>query len=58
MRKLLILIAGSATLLASACSTVDESSDGLGGFTDAIPNALDRAAVVYRPTIQQGNVVI
>jgi outer membrane protein assembly factor BamE len=27
------------------------------GVTDAVPNALDRAPFIYRPTIQQGNVV-
>lgn len=55
MRKLLILIALSATVLNTACSTVD-SLDSVN-LTDAIPNALDRAPIVYRPTIQQGNVV-
>jgi outer membrane protein assembly factor BamE len=29
----------------------------MSGITDAIPNALDRAPLIYRPTIQQGNVV-
>jgi outer membrane protein assembly factor BamE len=49
MRQLLIFIAITAMLL-SGCSSIND-------VTDAIPNALDRAALVYRPTIQQGNVV-
>lgn len=35
-------------------------SDGmksLSGVTDVIPDALDRTSLIYRPTIQQGNVV-
>jgi outer membrane protein assembly factor BamE len=54
MRKLLILITLPATLVSAGCSSVGE---GVGSLTDAIPNALDRAPFVYRPTIQQGNVV-
>ena len=50
MRKLLIFITAAATSLAAGCGTI-------GDFTDAIPNALDRAPLIYRPTIQQGNVV-
>lgn len=50
MRKLLIFITVSATLLSAGCSSVSS-------VTDAIPNALDRLPFIYRPVIQQGNVV-
>lgn len=50
MRKLLIFTVGPASLAISACSSVSD-------VTDAIPDALDRAPLVYRPVIQQGNVV-
>lgn len=49
MRQLPIFIAIPAMLL-SGCSSISD-------VTDAIPNALDRASLIYRPTIQQGNVV-
>lgn len=54
MRKLLIFIAIIAT---AGCSTVGDGLRSLSGVTDIIPNALDRAPLIYRPTIQQGNVV-
>lgn len=57
MRKLLIFITSAATLGGAGCSTVGDGLRSLGGVTDIIPNALDRAPLVYRPTIQQGNVV-
>lgn len=50
MHKLLIFIAMLATLAAAGCSTMSD-------VTDAIPEALDRAPLIYRPSIQQGNVV-
>ncbi|MCB1773983.1 MAG: outer membrane protein assembly factor BamE [Gammaproteobacteria bacterium] len=50
MRKLLIFIPIFASLGLAGCSSFSEVSD-------AIPNALDRAPLIYRPTIQQGNVV-
>jgi outer membrane protein assembly factor BamE len=50
MRKLLIFITVSATLLSAGCGS-------LSSVADAIPNALDRAPLIYRPAIQQGNVV-
>ena len=50
MRKLLILLAVPATTALLGCSS-------LGKVTDAVPNALDRAPLIYRPQIQQGNVV-
>jgi len=54
MRKLLIFINALATLVLSGCSSFGES---MSSAADVIPNALDRAPFVYRPTIQQGNVV-
>lgn len=50
MRKLLISITLTATLVFAGCET-------MGDLTNAIPDSLDRAPLVYRPTIQQGNVV-
>ena len=50
MRKLLIFAVVPATLLSQGCSSVSD-------VTDAIPNALDRAPLIYRPTINQGNIV-
>jgi outer membrane protein assembly factor BamE len=50
MRKFLIFVGIAATLAATGCSSFDE-------VADAIPDALDRAPLVYRPVIQQGNVV-
>lgn len=50
MRKLLILITLPATLISTGCST-------LGDAADVIPDTLDKVPLIYRPTIQQGNVV-
>jgi outer membrane protein assembly factor BamE len=50
MRILPIFIALIAGLGLSGCGSMSD-------VTDAIPNALDRAPLIYRPTIQQGNVV-
>jgi outer membrane protein assembly factor BamE len=50
MRKSLIFVGIAATLVSAGCSSFDE-------VADAIPDALDRAPLIYRPTIQQGNVV-
>lgn len=50
MRKSLIFLGIAATVAGTGCGSLD-------GVTDAIPDALDRAPLVYRPTIQQGNVV-
>ena len=47
MRKLLIFISGAATLALSGCSTVSDPT------TDPLPNT----GLIYRPIIQQGNVV-
>jgi outer membrane protein assembly factor BamE len=50
MSKLLTFLAAAATISATGCSSLSDVGD-------AIPNALDRAPLIYRPTIQQGNVV-
>ena len=54
MRKLLIFITAPASLVLAACGSM---SDSMTSVADVIPNALDRAPFVYKPTIQQGNVV-
>ncbi len=54
MRKLLIFITALAT---AGCSTVSDGLRSARGVTDIIPDALDKAPLIYRPTIQQGNVV-
>jgi outer membrane protein assembly factor BamE len=56
MRKLLI---PTSLILAtlSGCSSVGKGLDSLSSVTEVIPNALDKAPLIYRPTIQQGNVV-
>ncbi len=49
MHKLLIFITLASSVALSGC----------GSFADvgnAIPNALDRMPLIYRPTIQQGNI--
>jgi len=53
MRKLLIFITMIASVILSACSTI---GDGLSSVSDAT-NVIDKAPLIYRPTIQQGNVV-
>lgn len=57
MHKLLIFITLSATLLTAGCGTIGDGLRSLGGVTNVIPDALNRAPLIYRPTIQQGNVV-
>jgi len=54
MRKLLIFITAIATALSAGCSSFGES---MRSVADIVPNALDNAPFVYRPEIQQGNVV-
>ena len=54
MRKLLIFITALATVVSAGCSSFSES---MNSVADAVPKALDRAPFVYRPVIQQGNVV-
>ena len=54
MRKLLIFITAIATALSAGCSSF---GDSMSSVADVVPNALDRAPFVYRPEIQQGNVV-
>ncbi len=50
MRKLLIYWMCGASLLTAGC----ESIKNIG---NAVPDALDRMPVIYRPDVQQGNVV-
>lgn len=50
MRSLFISIAIVTGIGLAGC-------ESMSSVTDAIPNALDRAPLIYRPTIQQGNVV-
>ena len=57
MRKLLILLPVLATALVSGCGTIGDGLRSIGGVTDVIPNALEETSLVYRPEIQQGNVV-
>jgi outer membrane protein assembly factor BamE len=54
MQKLLISIVCGATLVLSACSS---TRDVLGSLGAAIPNALARTPLMYRPDVQQGNVI-
>ena len=54
MRKLLIFITAIATALSAGCSSLSES---MSSVADIVPNALHNAPFVYRPEIQQGNVV-
>lgn len=57
MRKLLIFALSTATILSTGCSTLGDGLRSLGGVTKVIPNALEETSLVYRPTIQQGNIV-
>lgn len=57
MRKLLIFIPLAATMAGAGCSTVGDGLRSLNSVTEVIPNALDAAPLVYRPEIQQGNIV-
>lgn len=57
MRKLLTFIPVAATLLIAGCSTVGEGIKSVGSVTEVIPDALNEAPLIYRPPIQQGNVV-
>ena len=54
MRKLLIFIIATATVVSAGCGSF---SEGMSSVADAVPNALNKAPLIYRPTIQQGNVV-
>ena len=54
MRKLLIFITAIATLVFAGCSSFSEN---MSSVADVVPNALNKAPFIYRPTIQQGNVV-
>jgi len=57
MQKLLISITVTASLFSAGCSTVGDGLESASAVTDWIPDALDRAPLIYRPTIQQGNVI-
>jgi outer membrane protein assembly factor BamE len=50
MHKLLISLTVLSTLTLAGCGS-------MGGLGDAIPEALDDWSLMYRPNIQQGNVV-
>lgn len=49
MQKLLISVTVSASVLLGGCSSLSEG--------DFVTDALDKAPLIYRPTIQQGNVI-
>jgi outer membrane protein assembly factor BamE len=55
--KLRIFIPVAATLALYGCSTVGEGVKTVGGITEIVPNALDRTSLIYRPEVQQGNVL-
>lgn len=61
MQKLLISLAVttslSLSLSLSGCSTVGDGLSQVSSITSWVPDALDKAPLIYRPTIQQGNVV-
>ena len=58
MRRLLIsILLAAGGLGLTGCSSIGEGLDKVGGVTEIIPRALDKAPLIYRPTIQQGNVV-
>jgi len=57
MRKLLIFTIITASAILTGCSTSGEEKSNFSKIADIIPNALDRTSLIYRPTIQQGNVV-
>jgi len=50
MHKVLISLAALTTLALSGCSS-------MGSIGDTIPNALEDWSLLYRPDVQQGNVV-
>jgi outer membrane protein assembly factor BamE len=54
MLKIRIILIGAATILAAGCSSLGE---GFESATDVVPDALDETSLIYRPVIQQGNVV-
>jgi len=57
MQKLLISIIVTASVFSSGCSTVGDGLESAASVTEWIPQALDKAPLVYRPTILQGNVI-
>jgi len=57
MTKLRIIVVCIATLLMAGCSTLGDGLEAVGDVTEIVPDALDRTSLVYKPVIQQGNVV-
>ena len=57
MRKSLISICATLSLLTAGCSTFDDIGDSVDSAANVIPEALDSAGLIYRPTIIQGNIV-
>ncbi len=58
MRNFLIPMAFLAgTTILGGCSSVGDSLHSLSSVTEAIPRALDKAPLIYRPTVQQGSVI-
>jgi outer membrane protein assembly factor BamE len=56
-KKLRIFIPIAATVALHGCSTVGEGVKAVGGITEVVPDALDRTSLIYRPEVQQGNVL-
>lgn len=54
MQKVLITLICGASLAATGCSA---TRDTLGNIGAAIPNALAKTPLMYRPDVQQGNVI-
>jgi len=54
MQKLLISTLCGASLLLSGCSSTSKVLDDVGA---AVPDALARTPLMYRPDVQQGNVI-
>ena len=44
-------------MLTAGCSTFDDIGDSVDSAANVIPEALDSAGLIYRPTIIQGNIV-
>lgn len=57
MHKLLISIAAAATLFTAGCSTVGDGLESVSSVTDVIPDALQHVPLLYKPEVEQGNVV-
>lgn len=55
MRKLLISVVITASL--SGCSSIDIDKDTWDLFGNVIPRSLEKLPFVYRPVVQQGNLI-